>query len=205
MITLALLGAAGGQSTPTVTPRAESESAPAPVTESEGGIAPSVHRAFVVGDSLAVGAQPYLEADLPGWRIEQSAFTGRHTDDGVSELAGRAGSLPPVIVVSLGTNDDPSATSTFDRQVRTVLGAAGPNRCVIWPNIVRPPYNGVSYAGYNRVLSREESLHPNLIVIDWVGMASQHPEWFGSDGVHPSPSGYAARARVIAQAVNYCA
>jgi lysophospholipase L1-like esterase len=160
--------------------------------------------ALVVGDSLAVGAGPYLAGYLPGWRIEESAFTGRHTDDGVAEIAGRAGSLPPVLVVSLGTNDDPAATETFSGQVRRVLDAAGPSRCVVWPNIVRPPYNGVSYSGYNRELAAAALSAPNLILIDWSRMIAGHPEWLASDGVHATPAGYRARARAIAQAAAFC-
>lgn len=85
-----------------------------------------------------------------------------------------------------------------------MLRAAGPSACVVWPNIVRPPYNGVSYAGYNRALARLSALHPNLIVVDWAGMAAQNPGVISRDGVHATPSGYSARARAIVSAARRC-
>jgi lysophospholipase L1-like esterase len=158
---------------------------------------------LVVGDSLAVGSAPYLEDALPAWRIQQLARTSKPTSDGVAEITSRGGSLPGVIAVSLGTNDDPSATGTFQSQVNTVIDAAGPSRCVIWANIVRPPYGGVSYAGYNRVLARAAT-SPNFFVIDWAGMVNANRGLIGGDGVHATPSGYAARGRAIAQAARTC-
>lgn len=90
----------------------------APGAEPEIGVpaTPSDKRALVVGDSLAEGVEPHLGDFLPGWRIATSAYTGRPTSDGVSEIVGR-GSLPPVLVVSLGTNDDPSAVAAFEGSI----------------------------------------------------------------------------------------
>jgi lysophospholipase L1-like esterase len=109
-----------------------------------------------------------------------------------------------VVVVSLGTNDDPGAVDTFAGYVQAVLDAVGPGGCVVWPNIARPPYNGVSYDGYNRALARLSSANPNLLVVDWVGMVRSNPGWLASDGVHGTPAGYQARGRAIAQAVQGC-
>lgn len=191
---------AGPMPPASVTPRAESEAPPS----ATGGAAPSGSgKVFVVGDSLAVGTEAPLSRLLPGRRIRTSAYTGRHTDDGVSEITSD-GNLPPVLVVSLGTNDDPSATSTFAGQVESVLQAAGPGRCVVWANIVRPPYGGVSYSGYNRVLARLAATNPNLIVVDWVGLVRQNPGILAPDGVHATPTGYEARAQAIAAAVSSC-
>jgi hypothetical protein len=75
---------------------------------------------------------------------------------------------------------------------------------VVWPNIVRPPYNGVSYAGLNRALDRLAASNPNLLVVDWVGMVETNRGWLALDGVHATPSGSAARGEAIAQAVQAC-
>jgi len=183
-----------------VTPKTESEAAPGATGGSQGAAS---GRALVVGDSLAVGTEEPLARLLPGWRIRTSAYTGRPTADGVSEITG-TGSLPPVLVVSLGTNDDPSATSTFASQVESVLQAAGPSRCVIWANIVRPPYGGVSYSGYNHVLARLAATNPNLTVVDWVGIVKRNPGILAPDGVHATPRGYETRAHAVAQAMQAC-
>jgi hypothetical protein len=184
----------------------ESEGAPGTGAQGTGGGAvPSgtSGSAFVVGDSLAVGVEPHLADLLPGWRIQTSASIGKETSEGVAEITG--GKLPPVLVVSLGTNDDPSAVSTFQSQIERVLRAAGPGRCVVWANIVRPPYQGVSYAGYNRTLARTAAVNPNLVLVDWAGMVSRNPGLVSSsDGVHATPSGYEARARAVAAAMQSC-
>jgi hypothetical protein len=203
---LALLSLGGSQPAGTGAPDRGTGMPPATVHEepppgATGAVKPGA--VFVVGDSLAVGAREPLEAALPGWRVETSAETGRHTSEGVAEITG-AGSLPDVVVVSLGTNDDPSAADTFAGYVQTVLGAVGPGGCVVWPNIVRPPYNGVSYDGYNRALARLSAANPNLLVVDWVGMVGSNPAWLASDGVHATPTGYQARGQAIAQAVQGC-
>jgi hypothetical protein len=85
-----------------------------------------------------------------------------------------------------------------------VLELAGSKRCVVWPNIHRPPYNGVSYAGFNRVLDQIAATAPNLAVVDWNGMVDSGQAAVAGDGVHSTPSGYQARAAAIAQALEGC-
>ena len=109
-----------------------------------------------------------------------------------------------MIFVSLGTNDHPSATASFEGEVERVLDAAGPSRCVLWANIARPPYAGVSYAGYNSVLERLSFSRPNLTVIDWAGITRGQGGLLGSDGVHATSEGYEVRAQAIASAIASC-
>ncbi|MDP9187883.1 MAG: hypothetical protein M3O25_01380 [Actinomycetota bacterium] len=162
-------------------------------------------RALVVGDSLAVGTRPYLVRSLRGWRVGHSVSISKHAPQGAGELARRgARGLPPVVVASLGTNDDPGAVSSFDHSVRVALRAVGKRGCVVWPNIVRPSVGGRTYAGYNGVLRRLEAKRRNLIVFNWARMAGRNRGWFGGDGVHPNATGYAARGRAIANAVREC-
>lgn len=161
-------------------------------------------RAYVVGDSLAVGTQPYIPSYLHGWNVQQTASISRHAPEGPSILRSYGPGLPRVIVMSLGTNDDPNAVSTFRQTIRDTMSVAGTRRCVVWVNIVRPAVGGTSYAGYNKALADESKPRANLRVVNWAKMASQHPEWFGSDGVHPDATGYRERARVISRAVKNC-
>jgi lysophospholipase L1-like esterase len=161
-------------------------------------------RALVVGDSLAVGTKPYLGRDLGGWRVRTSASISKNAPDGAAEVARRGSHLPPVVVASLGTNDDPHATSSFEHAVREVLGSVGKHGCVVWPNIVRPAVGGATYAGFNRVLSRLSAKRDNLRIVDWVAMVAHNRSWIGLDGVHPNATGYMARARAIAKQVRRC-
>jgi len=161
---------------------------------------------YVDGDSLSVGTGWYLPTHLRGWTLHASAAVSRHASEGVSAVVERAreGLLERVVVVDLGTNDDPSAVSSFRGYVLDVLRAAGPSRCVIWSTINRPPYGGVSYDGYNSVLRSLDARYKNLHVFDWAARARAHPEWFGSDGVHPTSAGYRARASGLAWLIKHC-
>jgi len=158
----------------------------------------------VIGDSLAVGTRPYLGRDLGGWRTQTSASLSENAVHGAEELAHRRHHLPPVVVASLGTNDDPHGISSFEHAVSTALGAVGKHGCVVWPNIVRPAVGGATYAGFNRVLARAADRHDNLRVVDWVAMVAHNRGWIGGDGVHPDATGYMARARAIAHQVRHC-
>jgi GDSL-like Lipase/Acylhydrolase family len=167
-------------------------------------VSPRDRSVFVDGDSLAVGMLPFLSDALPGWRISSSAETGRNTAFGLARLRERARSLPPYVVVSLGTNDDSRAVEAFRGAIEDTVSITGPNRCVIWFNIVRPPFAGTSYAGLNRVLDEQAAAHPNLVVVDWASVLREHPEWLAPDRVHLTPDGYRARAHEAAVGVRQC-
>ena len=156
------------------------------------------------GDSLAVGTQLYLGEYLGGWRVRAETEVSRHATDVPGALRSLGTALPRVVVVSAGTNDDPGTVSRFARTVRETVAVAGSGRCVVWATVVRPPYAGVSYAGYNRALRAIAKHHPTLHVLEWDAMARAHPSWFGSDGVHPSMTGYRERAKATARLVKRC-
>jgi hypothetical protein len=160
--------------------------------------------AFVLGDSLAQGTAPYLTGYLRGWRVRHVVDVGFHTADGVQHLRALGVRLPRYVVLSLGTNDDPRLVSRFRASIRGVMAVAGSRRCVVWPNIVRPPAAGTTYAGYNRALAAEARARGNLRIVDWVAMARTHPEWLRKDGVHVAAAGYRARAAAIVRALASC-
>jgi hypothetical protein len=159
---------------------------------------------LVNGDSLAEGTKPYIARQLPGWRVSQSTAVSRHAHEGDDVLRRYGSRLPRVIHVSLGTNDDPGDLTGFRDAIADVMKVAGASRCVVWANVVRPPYRGVSYRGYNRLLADEASRRENLRVLNWVRMVRRHPEWLAHDGVHVSAAGYRARAKAVARAVAQC-
>jgi hypothetical protein len=161
-------------------------------------------RLLVNGDSLAVGTQSYLPRELPGWKVTQSAVVSRHAFEGADVMRSYGRSLPRVIYVSLGTNDDPNAVDAFRAAIREVMDVAGPRRCVVWTNIVRPPVAGASYAGYNRALAQESNPRQNLRVVNWARMVRENPQWLAADGVHVNADGYRSRAKAIARSVRRC-
>jgi flavin-binding protein dodecin len=161
-------------------------------------------RLLVNGDSLAVGTRPYIGHALSGWRVTHSVAVSRHASEGAAVMRSYGRALPRVIHVSLGTNDDPRQVSSFRAAIRAVMNAAGPRRCVVWTNIVRPPVAGTSYAGYNDALAREARARDNLRMVDWARIVRENRGWLADDGVHVSAEGYRARARAVARAVRRC-
>jgi hypothetical protein len=184
----------------------------APAAIAERGTAAIAERAtaalsrtlLVNGDSLADGTRPYIAPELHGWRVKQSTAVSRHADEGDGVMRRYGSALPRVIHVSLGTNDDPGHLEGFRAAIGDVMTVAGERRCVVWANIVRPPYKGVSYSGYNRVLRQEATRRDNLRVLNWVRMVRAHPDWLADDGVHVSAEGYEARAEAVARSVRRC-
>lgn len=154
-----------------------------------------------LGDSLSIGTAPFLDDRLRGFRVEARRDVGLHAYDAAAIVARERTTLPPVIVVSAGTNDDPRIVSSFARAVSAIVAAAGTRRCVVWPTIVRPPAVGASYDRLNRALERAAGRHPTLVLVDWIGMVRRHPSWLAPDGVHVSVAGYRARAAAIGTAV----
>jgi lysophospholipase L1-like esterase len=164
----------------------------------------SSHSVYVDGDSLSVGTTLFLSPFLRGWTVRKSTGISRHVDEGVAAIRARGSALEHVVVVDLGTNDDPSRVSSFTKDVRAILNAAGSDRCVIWSTIHRPPYHGISWEGYNKALRRLAGTHDNLRVFEWAALARAHPAWFGKDGVHPNATGYKARAAALARLIKDC-
>jgi len=176
----------------------------AAVAASQVAARPATHTVYVDGDSLAVGTTLFLPRYLPGWRVRESIQVSRHAYQGLTPIKARGSALERVVIVDLGTNDDPSRVSTFMRSVHDIMAAVGPSRCVIWPTIHRPPYHGISWEGFNRALRRLARQYRNLHVYDWAAVAGAHPGWFGADGVHPTITGYRVRAAGIAKLVRAC-
>ena len=163
-------------------------------------------RLFVFGDSMAIGTEPYLPGELPGWRVKQDNDVNRAARTAAAALRDRGEHLSRVIHISLGTVDDPRRPRRFRRAVRRAMRVAGPERCVAWTNIFRPAPPGLPrWTRLNRVLAREARERDNLVIVDWYSMAKAHPEWVsGHDGTHVDERGYRRRARAVAAGVREC-
>lgn len=176
-------------------PGAAPAAAPGPATGAEFGAAtlpvgPVVRSGrFAVGDSVMLGSQPLLAKD--GFRVD--ATVSRQFGSGVSVVrrAATAGTLPRALVVHLGTN---GTITTKDCQA--IVTAAGPGRRVFFLN-VRVPRSWTP--GNNRTLSAcDAAFAPDRVtIIDWSSTAASHPDWIGSDKIHPSGVGRQGYAALI--------
>jgi hypothetical protein len=163
------------------------------------------HDVLVIGDSLAEGMAAPLRAALPGWRVRIEALTGRPLAAGMRILGAEPGA-PAILAMSLFTNDEPRNTAALEAAVRAT--ATRPGGCAVWSTIVRPPYEGVSYAAANALLhrlARDPEVAPGLELVEWERAARQTPSLVSGDEVHASPQGYRTRALMYAEAIRACA
>lgn len=155
---------------------------------------------LVVGDSLAVGTQPFLGELLAGRDLVTDVRNGITTPQGMRMLRlSLRRMVPGTVVVSLGSNDGGDPGRFADRLRRT-LQLLPLDTCVIWSTIIRPRRKG-PYRPLNRVLHKVKKRDPRLVVVDWehavkAGVASLR------DGLHATPDGYRHRSAMIADAVN---
>ena len=147
-----------------------------------------------IGDSVMVDTQNALRAQIPGIYVD--ALVGRHLRGGISVLRSLRNQhrLGDVVVIHLGTNGA-FTTGDFDSIMQVLQGI----QRVVFINLRVPrrwetPDNRTIAAGVRR--------YSNAVLLDW------HNRWhecgtnvFWSDGIHPTPSGAACYARMVAAAV----
>jgi hypothetical protein len=109
-------------------------------------------------------------------------------------------------VLALGTDDtaDVAAGSLtgLSTRIHRMMTAAG-GQPVMWVNVktllTSGPYAEANMQRWNNALLRACARYPNMRVYDWAAAAKKR--WFISDGIHYTSAGYAARGRLIANAL----
>ncbi|HEU5001905.1 MAG TPA: acyltransferase family protein [Actinomycetota bacterium] len=168
-----------------VVPAAKAASPAAPAQPAGAGVT-------AIGDSVMLGAAPQLQAALPGASV--NAVEGRQASDAFSLIDSilAEGHLGPTLVLHVGTN------GTIDaRALGALLDKTG-DRTVVLLNVHVPrDWQGSD----NTILAEAAHARPNVVFIDWNAIASAHPQWFWSDGIHLRPAGAQAYAELISAAL----
>ena len=102
---------------------------------------------LVLGDSLGLIVYPWLADLLPDRYVSYQAEVGRATPATLKKLTAM-GSVPPVVIVSSGTND-PYA-NVLEESARSILDELSSARCVVWVDVVRPARVGDSQTAHER-------------------------------------------------------
>jgi hypothetical protein len=141
---------------------------------------------IAIGDSVMLDSQPSLVAAIPG--IVVDAAVSRQVSSGISAVAAlsAAGQLSRTVVFHLGTNGSfsPAALSQLEQLTTGHQLVVLTSHCgyCSWT----PTNNATIHAGC--------TTGHHCVVADWQQLASAHPEWFGSDGVHMAVGGAGAKA-----------
>jgi lysophospholipase L1-like esterase len=148
--------------------------------------------ATAIGDSVMLGAAPYLQANIGGLYVD--ATVSRQASKGAAVLQSRAqaGQLGSLVVIHLGTN------GTFTAQeLDGIMAQLADVPRVVIVNISVPR---TWEASNNDMLAANVGRYPNARLVDWHTAALNHPEFFWDDGVHLRPAGATVYAAMIAYA-----
>ena len=160
------------------TPSQPSISAASPKPNPAGS---AYQQVTLVGDSVLLGASPYLLRRLPAARVE--AKVGRQGSDGlklVQSLKSEA-QLGDATVIHLGTNG-----YLGEKQFRALLEQLADRKTVVVLNV----YGARRWIGPNNALIAKVSQEfENVRLVDWHAMGQSNPAYFVQDGIHLSGSG----------------
>ena len=147
---------------------------------------------FAVGDSVLMGAAPYL--GVCG-TVEVDAQVGRHVGEVVRILQGRraSGRTEDVVIIHTG-NNGPLSIDQVDAMVEAAAGA----KVVLVTVRVGRPWE----AGNNEIIRSAAARWGNVRVADWYEATEGHGELFHSDGIHVGAAGGQLYATVVAWAMN---
>jgi hypothetical protein len=164
----------------------------------------------VISDSVAASISyvPAAQADLEHGLvvrldlkvcrrlIEPSCpYEGSAPPTALSAVKSYGSRLGQVLVVDVGYND---SSSGYARGIDTIMRAALKQgaRGVVWVTLREAGGYASDYRSINAEIKTAERRWPELIVADW-NAYSAGKSWFGTDGLHLSPSGATALASFL--------
>jgi peptidoglycan/LPS O-acetylase OafA/YrhL len=109
-------------------------------------------------------------------------------------------------VIAMGTNEAANVAAgssfTYDDRIDSMMSTIG-GEPVIWVNVKSlvpsGPYMETNMEDWNRALLEACDRYPHMRIYDWAG--DVRDAWFIPDGIHFTSDGYAARGRLIADAL----
>lgn len=147
--------------------------------------------AFFLGDSVMLGARPWLVGALPGWSVAFDAKVDRSTWEGLAVARAHRYDVGRVAVVQLGTNDG-ALPAPFGERVGQILAELQGMDLVVWLTIEE---SRSYYVADNRLIRAEAGRFANAVVADW---ASAVPPGGTVDGLHVTATGGRAMGDLVA-------
>ena len=146
-------------------------------------------RLSALGDSVMLGARNTLKEVIPGTKVDAAvsrfpgAFVGK-----LKRYVARD-KLADAVVIHAGTNG-----VMPEDMLREMLDTVADIPTVVLVNTSMPR----SWrAPNNKVIAKVAPDYPNVVLADWYGASKDHPEYFVSDGIHLTPKGARAYAKLI--------
>lgn len=163
---------------PVVTP-------PTPLPPGDGTV-------YAVGDSVLLGAHPYLAQTVGGWDLRLDGKVGRRFPEGVELIRENRNSIGQAVVVMLGHNDG-SGRQIYG-YLDEIMAVLRTTPRVVFVTVTEwTP----AQAEINRALKAMPSVYGNVVIADWAGVVAANPQ-FLNDNVHLNGAGSTALANLIA-------
>jgi len=161
-----------------------------PVETTPAPVMPTGDRITAIGDSLMVGATPFLEELFPGISID--GRVGRPMPEGMDildELLAQ-GAVGDYVVLGLATNAGVTVAQ-FDE----IITEIGPDRTLIVVNA----WGDRSWipGGNDEIAQADAKYGTQLVVADWYNLILDNQELIGPDGIHANDAGKQAYANLV--------
>jgi peptidoglycan/LPS O-acetylase OafA/YrhL len=167
---------------------------PSPSPEGDGTPGTDANgRVSAIGDSVMLGARETLKDVIPETKVDAavSRFPGAFI--GKLKRYVNKDKLAPTVVIHAGTNG--VMPESMLREMLDILSES-PRVVVLTTNMPRS-----WRAPNNKVIKGVVPDYPNAVLVDWYAASKDHPEYFASDGIHLTPAGARAYAKLIKKAV----
>lgn len=146
-----------------------------------------------IGDSVILGAEPYLKKSLPGIIIDGELGRQMNQAQDVVIRLKTEGKLGSCVIIELGSNG-PFKMEEF----RTLLTSLGDMKQIVIVN-TRVPKRWQDTV--NSDLAEAAAEFPQATLVDWYAASQGKESYFYGDGVHLSPQGAECYASLISDAV----
>lgn len=147
----------------------------------------------LVGDSVLLGASPYLQRRLPSASVD--AKVGRQGSDGLKLVQSlrETAQLGDAAVIHLGTNG-----YLAEKQFRALLAQLSDRKTVVVLNV----YGAKRWTSpNNELIGRVSQSFDNVRLVDWHAIGQANPDYFVQDGIHLSGAGIHAYYNQIRMAL----
>lgn len=143
--------------------------------------------------------------EVSGARSIYENFEGQPNAQEVAEAWSKEG-FEGCWVLALGTNEAANvavgSTVGYEERIASMMSTIGDDP-VLWVNakslVEHGPYSAANMRAWNGALLDSCDRYPRMRVYDWASQVRER--WFIPDGIHFTTPGYAARARLIADAL----
>lgn len=147
----------------------------------------------VIGDSITLDIEPYLEQLIPG--IVVDGKIGRQlvkTPQEITNLKSN-GNLDNIVIIQLGTN----GPFTWEQLQNLHQFLGNPKQVIFVNSRVPRPWEG----NVNSMLAKFVESTPNTALVDWYSKSASQSGYFAQDGVHLTSEGSKVLASMIKEAI----